>query len=77
MDEGEYTSQERAAMIAYRLGQGAVMTTREIAAYCQMTYAGALYMMRGLSRLPQIRQDNGRWWMAREETNAKQAKGVR
>src|SRR5690606_18189717 len=42
LDEGEFTPQERAAMIAYRLGQGHTMTTKEIADYCQMTYQGAM-----------------------------------
>lgn len=58
----DYTAQERAALITWHLAHGERITTAEIASLTGLTWAGAWFLMRRLSRvLPIYQDDQGGW----------------
>ena len=58
----ELVAQERAAMVAWRLADGAGMTTRDVADCVGLQLRGAYHMMNKLMKVLPIRLDGrGRW----------------
>jgi hypothetical protein len=58
----DYTAQERAALVAWHLAHGEVMTTAEVASVTGLSWAGAWHLMNRLSRvLPIYRDESGVW----------------
>lgn len=67
----EYTAQERAALIALRLADGAEMTTREIAEETGLSPNAAWYMMQKISRVIPIYQNGTGAWKRVPDYQAK------
>jgi hypothetical protein len=62
LSNGDYTAQEKAALIAWHLAHGEAMTTAEVASITGLSWAGAWFLMNRLSRvLPIYRNDSGIW----------------
>jgi len=62
MSNNDFTSQERAALIAWHLAHGEAMRTTDIAELAEITWDGASKLMNRLSRvLPIYRDDSGFW----------------
>lgn len=57
----DYTAQERAALTAFYILEGAEMTTAEIAERVGLTHQGAWSMMQRVARVVPVYQDEGRW----------------
>jgi len=64
IDGEEYTPQEKAAYIAWKMAQGESFSTKEVAEAFSVTYNGAYSMLTRISRVVPIApscQRGGRW----------------
>lgn len=62
-DESEVmmVTRERAAYVAFWLAEGREFTTRQVAERTGLTVRGALYLLRAISRVIPIYEENGIW----------------
>ena len=62
-DEGEtnMVTRERAAYVAFWLAQGREFSTRQVAERTGLTFSGALRLLKAISRVIPIYEENGIW----------------
>ena len=61
-EDQDFTPQERAALVTWRLAHGEGMQTRDVAELTGLTMVGAWYMMQRLARVIPIYQDERGVW---------------
>ena len=60
-ENGNYSAQERAALVTWEILRGDELTTAEIARRCGMSYQGAEKLMTHVSRVVPVYVEGGFW----------------